>query len=267
MTHIDELVNRSVYILRETKATFKNPAVLWSTGKDSTACLQLCRDAFMGKVPFPVIHIDTGHKFRCMYDFRDIMALEWKLNLVVAKNEEALAAGLGPDKSDKLRCCTELKTQALKDCVEENEFDALILAIRRDEHAVRAKERIFSPRGGNFAWNYENQPLEMWDQFQTLQKTDSHMRVHPMLHWTELDVWEYVKVRRVPFNPMYLAHDGRRYRSLGCEPCTSTVESTADSLDAIIEEVRNSKIAERSGRAQDKEDKFTMQKIRALGYP
>ncbi len=265
MLDLKDLENRTIYIVREAYAEFKKPAVLWSMGKDSTTMLWLCRKAFFGKIPFPAIHIDTGYKFKQMYQFRDRIAKEWGLDLLVARNEKAIEEGMNPE-DGKLDCCTRLKTEALKDFVEKNGFDALILAIRRDEHGIRAKERYFSPRDENFKWDYKDQPLEMWDQFQGLVGEGTHMRVHPILHWRELDVWEYVRMEGIPINPMYLAKNGKRYRSLGCEPCTAPIDSTASSIDEVVEELRTTKIAERSGRAQDKEKTFTMQKLRALGY-
>ena len=266
MLDLNDLENRTIYIIREAYAEFKRPAVLWSTGKDSTTMLWLCRKTFFGRIPFPVIHIDTGYKFKQMYQFRDNLAKEWGLDLVVARNEEALRAGVGPHQEAKLDCCTRLKTEALRQCLEQYRFDALILAIRRDEHGIRAKERYFSPRDEQFRWDYRDQPLEMWDQFQGLVARETHMRIHPILHWRELDVWEYVMREGMPINPMYYARDGKRYRSLGCEPCTSPMDSTASTVTEIVEELRVTKIAERSGRAQDKENAFTMQKLRALGY-
>ena len=265
MLELKDLENRSIYILREAYAEFKKLAVLWSTGKDSTTMLWLCRKAFFGKIPFPIIHIDTTYKFKPMYAFRDNLAKEWGMNLIIARNEEAIREGVSP-KNGKFECCTRLKTKALMKCLEENGFDALILAIRRDEHGIRAKERYFSPRDSDFRWNYRNQPLEMWDQYQSITEDKTHTRVHPILHWRELDVWEYVKREGIPINPMYFAKDGKRYRSLGCEPCTFTIDSDAETLDEIVGELRVTKVAERSGRAQDKEKTFTMQKLRALGY-
>lgn len=266
MLDLKDLENRTIYIVRETYAEFNRPAVLWSVGKDSTTMLWLCRKAFFGKIPFPVIHIDTGFKFKQMYNFRDKIAKEWGLDLMIATNEAARKEGVSPETGDKLECCTRLKTEALKMFLEKHGFDALILAIRRDEHGIRAKERYFSPRDEDFKWDYRDQPLEMWDQFQGLIVYGSHMRIHPILHWRELDVWEYVKQERIPINPMYFAKNGKRYRSLGCEPCTLPIESNAANIDEIVEELRTTKIAERSGRAQDKESSFTMQKLRALGY-
>jgi sulfate adenylyltransferase subunit 2 len=265
MLELKDLENRSIYILREAYAEFKRPAVLWSTGKDSTATLWLCRKAFFGKIPFPVIHIDTTYKFKQMYAFRDNLAKDWGMNLIIARNEEAIERGVCPN-DGKFECCNKLKTEALMKCLEENRFDALILAIRRDEHGIRAKERYFSPRDVDFKWNYKDQPLEMWDQYQSVTDDKTHTRVHPILHWRELDVWEYVRQEKLPVNPMYFAKGGERYRSLGCEPCTFAIKSYARTIDEIIEELMVTKIAERSGRAQDKEKAFTMQKLRALGY-
>jgi len=265
MSELQDLENKTVYIIREAYAEFKRPAVLWSVGKDSTTMLWLCRKAFLGKIPFPVIHIDTGYKFKQMYKFRNQLAAEWGFELIVAKNEEAMKEGVGPN-TGKFECCTRLKTEALMQCLDKYGFDALILAIRRDEHGIRAKERYFSPRDESFRWNYKDQPMEMWDQYQSITANKTHTRVHPILHWRELDVWEYVKQEKLPINPLYFSRNGKRYRSLGCMPCTLPIDSTARTVDEIVEELKVSKIAERSGRAQDKEDMFTMQKLRALGY-
>jgi sulfate adenylyltransferase subunit 2 len=262
---LKELENRSIFIIREAKAQFKRPAALWSMGKDSTTLIYLCRKAFYGKIPFPVIHIDTERKFPQMYEFRDRIAREWGLDLIVAKNEEALKSGVGPERG-KFECCTKLKTEALKLALRKYGFDALLLAIRRDEHGIRAKERIFSPRDEDFTWLYRDQPLEMWDQYQKAQGEATHTRIHPMLHWREIDIWRYIQQEKIPVNPMYFAKEGKRYRSLGCMPCTSPIDSNADTVDAIVEELERTKAAERAGRAQDKEAAFMMQKLRALGY-
>ena len=262
---LKELENRSIYILREAKAQFKKPAALWSMGKDSTALIWLCRKAFYGKIPFPVIHIDTERKFPQMYEFRNRLVKEWGLNLIVAKNEEALEAGIGPERG-KFECCTKLKTEALLLTLKKHGFDALLLAIRRDEHGIRAKERFFSPRDESFRWDYRDQPLEVWDQYQKAEGETTHTRVHALLHWREVDVWRYIQREGIPVNPMYFAKNGKRYRSLGCQPCTNPIESSADTIDKIVEELEKTKAAERAGRAQDKEAAFTMQKLRALGY-
>jgi len=263
--YLSNLERKSISIIREAKAQFRNMGVLWSTGKDSTATLWLCRRAFFGTIPFPVIHIDTSFKFPEIYEFRDRIAKEWNLDLVIAKNEEALENGTSPEKG-KLDCCTKLKTEALKNLIEKEGFDALILAIRRDEHGIRAKERYFSPRDEDFRWKYIDQPAELWDLYVKPSEDFSHMRVHPILHWTELDVWEYVRREKLPMNPLYLAKNGMRYRSLGCMPCTVPIPSNASTIDEITEELRTTTTPERAGRAQDKERAYMMQKLRSLGY-
>jgi len=265
MDHLDELENRSVYVIRESHHQFGKLAALWSVGKDSTTLIWLCRKAFFGRVPFPVIHIDTGRKFREMYEFRDQCVRKWGLQLIVARNERALAAGVGPSKN-KLDCCTQLKTQALKDCIAQHGFEGLLLGIRRDEHGIRAKERYFSPRDRTFQWDYENQPPELWDQYTSRADEETHVRVHPLLHWREIDIWRYIHREGLEVNPLYFARNGKRYRSLGCETCCEPVPSNAATVEEIIEELRTTTRAERAGRAQDKEDAYTMQKLRSLGY-
>ncbi|HUW55429.1 MAG TPA: sulfate adenylyltransferase subunit CysD [Planctomycetota bacterium] len=266
MDRLDELESRSIYVIREAYAQFKKLALLWSIGKDSTTLLWLARKAFFGRLPFPVLHIDTSYKFPEIYAFRDRYAVEYGLQLVIGRNEQALADGMGPDAKDKLACCTALKTQALKDAIHKHGFEALLLGIRRDEHGIRAKERYFSPRDEEFKWDYKNQPPELWDQFKSSSEDRTHLRVHPLLHWTEFDVWRYVQREEMPVCPLYFARDGKRYRSIGCAPCCEPVDSDADTIDRIVEELRTTRTAERSGRAQDKESDYTMQKLRALGY-
>lgn len=265
MNHLDELESKSIYIIREAYKQFKNMASLWSIGKDSTTLLWLCRKAFFGKIPFPVIHIDTSYKFKKIYEFREKYANEWGLKLIVSRNESALKQGVCPEKA-KLECCGQLKTEALKQAINKYGFKALLLGIRRDEHAIRAKERYFSPRNQEFKWNYMNQPAELWDQYKSKLSHEQHIRVHPLLHWTELDVWEYVQRENIPANELYFAKNGKRYRSLGCEPCCKPIDSDADTIQKIVEELRTTKVAERSGRAQDKEMAYMMQKLRSLGY-
>jgi len=265
MDRLDRLENQSIFIIREAYSQFRKVALLWSIGKDSTTLLWLTRKAFFGKVPFPVVHIDTTYKFKEIYKFRDKFAKKWNLNLIVAKNEEVLKQGMGSDKG-KFECCDELKTKALKKAIAEYEFRALYLAIRRDEHGIRAKERVFSPRDEDFQWNYKDQPLELWDQYKTKAKEEEHLRIHPLLAWREIDVWEYIKRENIPAVSLYFAKRGKRYRSIGCQCCCSPVNSKADKIDKIIEELKNSKVSERSGRAQDKESSYTMQKLRSLGY-
>lgn len=266
MDKLSELESKSIYIIREAYYQFKKIAVLWSIGKDSTTLVWLCRKAFFGKLPFPVMHIDTSYKFPEMYRFRDEYAKKWGFDLIVAKNEEALRKGMGPNQGEKLACCTALKTRALKDAINARGFKAILLGIRRDEHGIRAKERYFSPRDQDFQWDYQNQPPELWDQYKTRAEEETHIRVHPLLHWTELDIWSYVQREKIPITELYYAKNGKRFRSIGCVPCCGPVPSTASSIDEIVEELKTTKEAERAGRAQDKESIYTMQKLRALGY-
>ena len=265
MTYLDRLENQSIFIIREAYSQFRKVAMLWSVGKDSTTLLCLSRKAFFGKIPFPVVHIDTTYKFKKIYEFRDRYAKEWGFNLIVARNEEALDRGIGPEKG-KFQCCTELKTNALKKVIGKYGFRALYLAIRRDEHGIRAKERVFSPRDEDFEWDYKNQPPELWDQYKTKAKEEEHLRIHPLLGWREIDIWEYIRRENIPVVSLYFAEGGKRYRSIGCECCCSPIDSEADTIDKIIEELKTSRISERSGRAQDKESAYMMQKLRSLGY-
>jgi len=266
MHHLDELENESLYVLRESYKHFKKLAMLWSIGKDSTVLLWLARKAFFGNVPFPLVHVDTSYKIPAMISYRDHIAREWGLNLVVARNERALKEGMNHEKG-RLVCCEALKTNGLRQVMDEQGYSALILGIRRDEEGTRAKERFFSPRDQNFEWNFRDQPPELWDQFQTSFEEGTHVRIHPLLHWTEVNVWEYIERESIPVISLYFADmEGRRYRSLGCAPCTFPIKSTARTVAQIIEELKSTKDAERSGRAQDLEGSYAMQKLRAKGY-
>lgn len=265
MDHLDELESKSIYIIREAYSQFRRIAMLWSIGKDSTTLLWMIRKAFYDQIPFPIMHLDTGFKFKEIYEFRDGKAREWGLRLLVARNDEAIAEGMCPGKG-KLNCCNSLKTDALKIAIEKHKFRALLLGIRRDEHGIRAKERYFSPRDQDFKWDYKNQPPELWDQYRSKQADEDHIRVHPLLHWTELDIWEYIQRERIPIVRLYFARGGKRYRSIGCESCCAPVDSNADTLPKIVEELKTTNTAERAGRAQDKESAYVMQKLRSLGY-
>ncbi|MFA5091312.1 MAG: sulfate adenylyltransferase subunit CysD [Candidatus Paceibacterota bacterium] len=255
---LDKLEEKSVYILREAKARFKNLAALWSMGKDSTAMLAIARKAFFGRVPFPVIHIDNGIDFPETYEFRKKLSDEWGMELIVVKSEIK-------DDLSGIRCCGANKTDALRKLLDDRGFDGLIVSIRRDEHGIRAKERTFSPRDKDFKWNYKEQPPEIWD-FTSKFEDSSHVRIHPILQWNELDIWRYVKRESIPVNSLYFSKGGKRYRSLGCTQCTVSVESKAASVDDIIAELQGASTAERSGRMQDKEQENVMQRLRALGY-
>ncbi len=261
MDRLDRLADDSIYLIREAYRRFERVALLWSMGKDSTVLLELSRRAFFGQIPFPVIHIDTGFKFQEIYDFRERLANQWQLDLVVARNSDSTS----PDK-DKFSCCHSRKTLALKKTVEERCLNGLLLGIRRDEHGIRAKERYFSPRDSSFAWDYCDQPLELWNQVSSTCDDDAHVRVHPLLNWSEQDVWAYVVREEIPFCSLYLSQEGKRYRSIGCACCCTPVSSTASTAPDILQELESTAVAEREGRAQDKESAYIMQKLRALGY-
>jgi len=275
---LKELVNKSVYVLREAFAQIppERIAVLWSTGKDSTLTLWLLKQAFFGEIPCRVLFIDTSVHYKEIYEFRDALADEWGFRdkLVVLRNEEALSSGYPkPDRVED--CCLRLKVDPLKQTVEVLDLKALIVSIRRDENAVRRRERYISPRDRDFKWHYYDQPAELlgWG-IVDLDLDVPHYRIHPLLHWTEVDVWRATKQYRLPFNPLYRADyveqaygvTGVRFRSLGCRPCTLPVVSTASSIDEIIREVLEKPGLERSGRAQDKEETQTMLFLKHLGY-
>jgi sulfate adenylyltransferase subunit 2 len=266
MDYYDMLESKSIYIIREAYYRFRNIAMLWSMGKDSTTLLWLIRKAFFGRIPFPILHLDTSYKFPEMYEFRTRLSREWGFNLIIGQNDEQLKEGMGPHRGMKLECCTELKTKALKQLVSRQNLRAIFLGIRRDEHGIRAKERYFSPRSDQCRWDYENQPAEIWDQYASLLHEQEHYRIHPILHFTELDIWKYIRRENIPIVDLYLSKEGKRYRSIGCAPCCSPVESSAETIDEIIAEIGASGEAERAGRSQDKENIYTMQKLRALGY-
>jgi sulfate adenylyltransferase subunit 2 len=266
--------------------------MLWSIGKDSTVLLWLVRKAFFGHVPFPLIHIDTGYKIPEMITYRDDLTRRWKLNMIYGMKEDALEKrDTFPDgKVDRITCCRTLKTEALKNTLNglgpryrfnhtrmKYEFDhtsepftGVILGIRADEEGTRSKERYFSPRDQENVWDIGDQPPEFWNQFKTDYAPGTHVRIHPLLDWTELDIWEYIIRERIPTVSLYFNKgEGKRYRSLGCYPCTFPVDSEAKTPEEIAEELRTGKfahIAERSGRAQDKEDGGGLETLRREGY-
>jgi sulfate adenylyltransferase subunit 2 len=265
MNHLDALEAQSVFILREAFRTFDKLGMLWSIGKDSNAMLWLARKAFFGHVPFPVIHIDTSYKIPEMIEFRDRMAKEWKLDLIVGQNKEALAAGMNHTMG-RVVCCSALKTEGLKATIDAHGFNGVIAGIRRDEEGTRAKERVFSPRGQNAEWDFRDQPPEFWDQFKTDFAPGTHVRIHPLLHWTELDIWRYIRRENIPVVDLYFSKGGKRYRSLGCAPCTTPIVSNASNVDEVIVELEGTKQSERAGRAQDQEAEDAFERLRADGY-
>jgi sulfate adenylyltransferase subunit 2 len=289
--HLDQLENQSVYILREAYANFKNLAMLWSIGKDSTVLLWLARKAFFGHVPITLVHIDTSYKIPAMIEYRDRVALEWNLNMVYGQNVDALKTKQTyPDGAlTRLQCCKALKTDALRNTlsgawpryrlnhttgkyeVDTNTapYTGVIVGARADEEGSRSKERYFSPRDKNSEWDVGDQPPELWNQFKTDFAPGTHVRVHPLLDWTELNIWEYIEREKMPIIDLYFDQgEGKRYRSLGCAPCTGMVDSTAKNVSDIVEELKTGKfanVAERSGRAQDKED-GGLETLRRDGY-
>ena len=265
MDDLDHLESQSIYIFREAYGKIEKLGMLWSIGKDSNAMLWLARKAFFGHVPFPCIHIDTSFKLPEMIAFRDRVSRDWGVELIVGQNKAALDAGMNHEKG-RVVCCTALKTDGLKAVIEQHKFQGIFAGIRRDEEGTRAKERVFSPRGLAAEWDYRDQPPEFWDQFKTEFPPGTHVRIHPLLHWTELDIWRYIRREGIPVVDLYFSKGGRRYRSLGCAPCTGSVASTASTLDEIIVELESTKISERSGRAQDKEAEDAFERLRVGGY-
>lgn len=292
MDHLDQLEHRSVHVLREAYAGFKQLCMLWSIGKDSTVLLWLARKAFFGHVPFPLVHIDTSFKIPEMIAYRDRLAKEWKLTMVVGQNREALAAKRTfPDGAiDRIACCRALKTDALKATLagtmprwrlnhatgeyeqdrNTEPFTGVIVGARADEEGSRSKERYFSPRTKTSEWDVGEQPPEFWNQYKTEFAPGTHVRIHPLLDWTELNIWEYIGREQIPTVSLYYDQgNGMRYRSLGCGPCTVPIASTAKNVAEIIEELRSGQlknVAERSGRAQDKDDGGGLETLRRDGY-
>lgn len=265
MNRLDELENQSIYIIREAYKNFRNLALLWSIGKDSTVLLWLMKKAFLGHVPIPLLHIDTTFKIPAMIKYRDELAKKDKLNLLVYTNTEAIKNGMNYKKG-RPECCKALKTDGLKQAQAKYKLEGLFLGIRGDEEGSRSKERIFSVRDNDSKWDYKDQSPEIWDQHQISCKPGTHIRISPLLNWREIDIWEYIKREKIPIIDLYFAKNGKRYRSLGCYPCTSPIESNADTLDKIIEELKLTKKSERAGRAQDQSEAYAMQKLRAQGY-
>lgn len=292
MDRLDELEAQSIYILREAYSNFDNLAMLWSIGKDSTVLMWLAKKAFVGHIPFPLVHIDTGYKIPEMIRYRDKLAKELKLTMVYGQNKKALEEkNTFPDgKLNRIQCCKALKTKALRKTlsgewpryklnlekgeyeVDENKdaYTGVIVGVRSDEEGSRSKERYFSPRDKNNDWDVGDQPPELWNQFKTDFPPGEHIRVHPLLDWTELDIWKYILRENIPITKLYLDQgEGRRYRSLGCYPCTQPVQSNAKTIKEIVDELESgkfAKIAERSGREQDKEDGGGLETLRRDGY-
>lgn len=295
-THLRQLEAETIGILREVAAAFRRPVMLYSIGKDSSVMLHIARKAFYpGRLPFPLLHVDTTWKFRDMIAFRDRTAQALGLDLIVHVNEEGLQAGVDPIRSGSATHTRVMKTEALKQALERHGFDAAIGGARRDEEASRAKERIFSLRSASHAWEPRSQRPELWRLFNTRIKPGESMRVFPLSNWTELDIWLYIRAEQIPVVPLYFAaerpvvvregalivvDDDRlplaegeapefrrvRFRTLGCYPLTGAIESAAASLDDIVAEMLAARTSERQGRLIDADETASMERKKKEGY-
>ena len=285
-SYLRQLEAEAIYIIRETVASFENPVMLYSVGKDSSVVVRLATKAFFpAKVPFPLMHVDTGYKFPEMYKFRDEFCEKNNLRLIVERNEEWIKRGAHPSKLGTDKCCQHLKTQALLDALKKHNFDAAIGGARREEEKSRAKERVFSLRDKYGQWEPKNQRPELWELYNTFINEGETVRVFPLSNWTELDIWKYIRLENIPVVPLYFAKqrtvvgnngilvpsdEGERrmcrFRSLGCVPCTGAIESTADDLDKIVEELSHINRSERENRIIDLSSDSSMEEKKRSGY-
>ncbi|TML83606.1 MAG: sulfate adenylyltransferase subunit CysD [Actinobacteria bacterium] len=296
LTHLQRLEAEAISVMREVVAEAENPVMLYSIGKDSSVMLHLARKAFHpAKPPFPFLHVDTTWKFREMYAFRDRMAQEHDLDLLVYVNEDGLRRGIDPFSHGSVVHTDVMKTEALKQALDKYGFDAAFGGARRDEEKSRAKERIFSFRSAQHRWDPKNQRPELWQLFNARHRRGESMRVFPLSNWTELDVWLYIYLEQIPIVPLYFAaerpvveRDGTlimvddermpleadeepelrkvRFRTLGCYPLTGAIESDADTLPAIIQEMLLTRTSERQGRVIDHDAAASMEKKKVEGY-
>lgn len=295
LSHLDSLESESIYIMREVASEFQNPVLLYSVGKDSSVMLRLAQKAFYpGKIPFPVMHIDTSYKFKEMVQFRDNIAIKLGLRLIVYSYDEYINNGMHPLKYGMEKCCRFLKTQALLNAISKYEFDAAMGGARREEEKSRAKERVFSFRDEFGSWNPKNQRPELWSLYNTKINKNESVRVFPLSNWTELDIWQYIKKENIEVVPLYFAKvrkiirknnlilladqyntpkDGDivedaivRFRTLGCSPCSGAIESDATTVEDIIKEVLAIKYSERENRAIDHDSDNSMEQKKIEGY-
>ena len=296
LSHLRRLEAESIHILREVAAEFRRPVMLYSIGKDSSVLLHLAMKAFHpAKPPFPLLHVDTTWKFREMIAFRDERARTLGLDLLVHINEEGLARGISPVSHGSALHTDVMKTQGLRQALDRHGFDAAIGGARRDEEKSRAKERIFSHRSAAHRWDPKDQRPELWSLYNTRLAPGESMRVFPLSNWTELDVWHYIRLEGIPVVPLYLAaerpvveRDGQlimvdddrlplrpgerpqmrrvRFRTLGCYPLTGAIESTADTVPKVIEEMLRSRDSERQGRVIDHDEAGSMEQKKREGY-
>jgi len=296
LTHLKQLEAESIFIIREVAAEFEKPVMLYSIGKDSAVMLHLAMKAFYpGKPPFPLLHVDTTWKFREMIEFRDRLARELDLELLVHTNQEGVKMGVNPFTYGSQKHTDIMKTQALKQALNLYRFDAAFGGARRDEEKSRAKERVYSFRDKNHRWDPKNQRPELWTIFNSKIDKDESIRVFPLSNWTELDIWQYIYMEKIPIVPLYFAKerpvvekDGMlimvddermpitakdkvemkmvRFRTLGCYPLTGAVESTATTLPEIIQEMLLTTTSERQGRLIDRDQSGSMEQKKREGY-
>ena len=296
MSRLDALEAESIHIFRETAASFRRPVMLYSIGKDSSVLLHLLRKAFFPATPpMPLLHVDTTWKFREMIAFRDQVASKGDVEVLVHINEEGVRQGISPITHGSAVHTDVMKTVALRQALDKYAFDAAIGGARRDEEKSRAKERIFSFRNAQHRWDPKNQRPELWNNYNTFIQKDESVRVFPLSNWTELDVWHYIRRENIPVVPLYFAkarpvverdgalimvdddrftlRDGEqvqmkdvRFRTLGCYPLTGAIESQADTLDGIIEEISVSRSSERQGRVIDNDANASMERKKQEGY-
>jgi sulfate adenylyltransferase subunit 2 len=296
LTHLQQLEAESIQIFREVAAEFDNPVMLYSIGKDSSVLLHLARKAFYpGKIPFPLLHVDTDWKFREMIEFRDRLAKDYDFELLVHKNPEGMAIGMNPFTFGSAKHTDVMKTEGLKQALNKYGFDAAFGGARRDEEKSRAKERIYSFRDQNHRWDPKNQRPELWHTYNGQVNKGESIRVFPLSNWTELDIWQYIYQENIDIVPLYFAakrpvverngtlimvDDDRmplepgevpqqklvRFRTLGCYPLTGAVESEATTLTGIIEEMLLSRSSERQGRVIDSDSSGSMEKKKREGY-
>jgi sulfate adenylyltransferase subunit 2 len=301
LPYLKQLESESINIIREVVAEFKNPVMLYSAGKDSSVMVRLAQKAFYpGKFPFPLMHVDTGYKFPEMYEFRDMFCKSINAKLIIERDEEWISKGCNPLKFGVDKCCSYLKTGALLKALNKYDFDAAFGGARREEEKSRAKERVFSLRDKFGQWDPKNQRPEIWEVYNTRINEGESVRVFPLSNWTEHDIWQYIKLERIPVVPIYFAmkrdvirRDGIlipmssfsvvddltmsefktkvetvmcRFRSLGCIPCTGAIASSAMDIDGIISEVRMATKSERENRVIDLTSDSSMEQKKKEGY-
>jgi sulfate adenylyltransferase subunit 2 len=296
LTHLQALEAESIEIIREVTAEFDNPVMLYSIGKDSSVLLHLARKAFYpGKIPFPLLHVDTNWKFKQMIEFRDQIAKKYDLDLIVHKNQRGLELGINPFEHGSAKHTDIMKTEALKQALNTHGFDAAFGGARRDEEKSRAKERVYSFRDQNHRWDPKNQRPELWKVYNSRVDKGESIRVFPLSNWTELDIWQYIYLENIDMVPLYFSEerpvverDGSlimvdddripllpgevpqlkkvRFRTLGCYPLTGAIESQASTLPEIIQEMLLTSTSERQGRVIDRDSSGSMEKKKMEGY-